>query len=145
MARCPPCTWWTRTAPSSCPKTDACSSRSTDESEQVQRFIRIGSEGYDNDGDGRINEDDIGGPDPNRNYPFAWTLQAGWPYTMSESETRNAYEFMRTHDNIFATFHYHNTGRLIMSSGPGSGAGRSPGPASHGRIRPGWKGPADDR
>ncbi len=87
--------------------------------EAVRRFIRIGSEGYDNDGDGRINEDDIGGPDPNRNYPFDWQLQAGWPYTMSEPETRNAYEFMRTHDNIFATFHYHNTGRLIMSAGPG--------------------------
>ena len=91
----------------------------TDESEKVDRFVRIGSEGFDNDGDGRINEDDIGGPDPNRNFPFAWTLQAGWPYTMSEPETRNAYEFMRTHDNIFATFHYHNTGRLIMSAGPG--------------------------
>jgi hypothetical protein len=90
-----------------------------DESENVMRFVRIGSEGYDNDGDGLINEDDIGGPDPNRNYPFDWQLQAGWPYTMSESETRNAYEFMRTHDNIFAAFHYHNTGRIIMSAGPG--------------------------
>jgi len=88
--------------------------------EAVRRFIRLGSEGYDNDGDGRINEDDIGGPDPNRNYPFDWQLQAGWPYTMSEPETRNAYEFMRTHDNIFATFHYHNTGRLIMFSAPGA-------------------------
>ena len=52
-----------------------------DPNEQVQRFRRIGAEGYDNDGDGRINEDDIGGPDPNRNYPFGWTLGAGWPYT----------------------------------------------------------------
>ncbi|MBT8398408.1 MAG: hypothetical protein KJN92_15650, partial [Gemmatimonadetes bacterium] len=95
--------------------------------EAVRRFIRIGSEGYDNDGDGRINEDDIGGPDPNRNYPFDWQLQAGWPYTMSESETRNAYEFMRTHDNIFAAFHYHNTGRIIMSAGPGGVEGGAQG------------------
>lgn len=91
----------------------------SDPNERVQRFRRIGSEGYDNDGDGRINEDDIGGPDPNRNYPFAWTLGAGWPYPMSEPVTRNAFEFMRTHDNIFAAFHYHNTGRLILSAGPG--------------------------
>jgi hypothetical protein len=97
------------------------------EGEQVTRFVRIGSEGYDNDGDGRINEDDIGGPDPNRNYPFDWQLQAGWPYTMSESETRNAYEFMRTHENIFAAFHYHNTGRIIMSAGPGGVEGGTQG------------------
>lgn len=90
----------------------------TDPEEKVLRFRRIGSEGFDNDGDGRINEDDIGGPDPNRNYPYGWNLQAGWPYTMSEPETRNAFEFGRTHDNIFAGFHYHNTGRLIMFSVP---------------------------
>jgi hypothetical protein len=90
----------------------------TDPEEMVQRFRRIGSEGYDNDGDGRINEDDIGGPDPNRNFPYGWTLSAGWPYPMSEKETRNVHEFQRTHDNIFAAFHYHNTGRLIMFSVP---------------------------
>ena len=108
-----------------------------DPNEQVLRFRRIGSEGYDNDGDGRINEDDIGGPDPNRNYPFGWTLGAGWPYTMSEPETRNAFEFMRTHDNIFATFHYHNTGRLIMSSGPGAVETGTPGQAAQGGGRGG--------
>ncbi len=105
--------------------------------EQVRRFIRIGSEGFDNDGDGRINEDDIGGPDPNRNFPFDWNLSAGWPYTMSEPETRNVYEFQRTHDNIFAAFHYHNTGRLIMFSAPGpveAGAqGQAPGGRGGGR------------
>jgi len=106
----------------------------TDESEKVMRFTRIGSEGYDNDGDGRINEDDIGGPDPNRNYPFAWNLQAGWPYTLSEPETRNAYEFMRTHDNIFATFHYHNTGRLIMFSAPGPAPAGAQGQAATGQY-----------
>ncbi len=89
-----------------------------DPKEQVQRFRRIGSEGYDNDGDGMINEDDIGGPDPNRNYPSGWNLQAGNPYVMSEPCTRNAYTFMLTHPNIFASFHYHNIGRLIMFTSP---------------------------
>ncbi|MBT5426467.1 MAG: hypothetical protein HOK84_09740, partial [Bacteroidetes bacterium] len=82
------------------------------------RFKRIGSEGFDNDGDGRINEDDIGGPDPNRNYPYGWNMASGNPYPMSEDCTRNAYEFHLAHPNIFATFHYHNTGRLIMFQVP---------------------------
>ncbi len=89
-----------------------------DSTERVLRFRRIGAEGYDNDGDGRINEDDIGGPDPNRNFPYGWSLQAGNPYPMSEPETRNVYEFQRTHPNIFASFHFHNTGRLIMFQAP---------------------------
>ncbi len=89
-----------------------------DPREQCRRFRRLGMEGYDNDGDGRINEDDLGGPDPNRNFPFGWDLQNGWPYPMSESETRNVFEFQLKHPNIFASFHFHNTGRLIMFMAP---------------------------
>lgn len=89
--------------------------RVEDDREEVQRFRRIGSEGFDNDGDGLINEDDIGGPDPNRNYPTDWNIQAGNPYPMSERCTRNAFTFMLAHTNIFASFHFHNTGRLIMT------------------------------
>jgi hypothetical protein len=92
--------------------------RVEDEREDVQRFRRIGDEGYDNDGDGMINEDDIGGPDPNRNYPYGWNLRDGNPYPMSEPETRNVYEFQLAHPNIYASFHYHNTGRLIMFQAP---------------------------
>ncbi|MFC2118368.1 M14 family metallopeptidase [Bacteroidota bacterium] len=92
--------------------------------EKVLRFRRIGSEGFDNDGDGRINEDDIGGPDPNRNYPFGWSLQEGNPYPMSENCTRNVFEFQLKHPNIFASFHYHNTGRLIMMQAPPAVSGR---------------------
>jgi hypothetical protein len=82
------------------------------------RFRLIGPEGFDNDGDGRINEDDLGGPDPNRNFPYDWNLSNGQPYPLSESETRNVFEFWLAHPNIFATFHFHNTGRLIMFSAP---------------------------
>jgi hypothetical protein len=92
--------------------------RVADASDSAPRFRRLGMEGFDNDGDGRINEDDIGGPDPNRNYPFGWSLQDGWPYPMSENETRNVFEFQLKHPNIFAAFHYHNTGRLIMFTAP---------------------------
>ena len=52
---------------------------------------------------------------------------------MSEAETRNVFEFQLGHSNIFASFHYHNTGRLIMFQAPpavqapaGPGARRRP-------------------
>ena len=92
--------------------------RIMDPTDASKRFRRIGEEGFDNDGDGRINEDDIGGPDPNRNFIYGWDLGSGWPYPLSEIETRNVYEFQRKHSNIFASFHFHNTGRLIMFAAP---------------------------
>lgn len=92
--------------------------RISDPLEEGPRFRMLGSEGFDNDGDGLINEDDIGGPDPNRNFPYGWNLQAGNPYPMSEPCTRNVFEFQLAHPNIFAGFHYHNTGRLIMYQAP---------------------------
>lgn len=78
------------------------------------RFRRIGNEGYDNDGDGRMAEDDLGGIDPNRNYPFDFRKNMGKSYPLSEPETRNAYMFMKEHKNILVNFNYHNIGRLIM-------------------------------
>ncbi len=92
--------------------------RITDPSEPGPRFRRLGTEGFDNDGDGRINEDDLGGPDPNRNNPWDWNLGAGWPYPLSEVETRTIFEAQLARKNIFAGFHYHNTGRLIMFAAP---------------------------
>lgn len=97
----------------------------SDLNEKVLRFRRLGAEGFDNDGDGRINEDDIGGPDPNRNYPYGWSLQQGNPYPMSEPCTRNVFEFQLDHPNIFASFHYHNAGRLIMFQAPPAVPGRT--------------------
>ena len=61
-------------------------------------------EGVDNDGDGRLNEDGIGGIDMNRNFPRNWErvhLQAGaGDYPLSEPETRAAAEFINAHRNI---------------------------------------------
>jgi hypothetical protein len=37
---------------------------------------------------------------------------------MSEPECRNVFEFQLAHKNIIASFHYHNTGRLIMFQAP---------------------------
>jgi len=107
----------------------------TDSKEEVRRFRRIGSEGFDNDGDGMINEDDIGGPDPNRNFPYGWTLDAGEFYPMSEAECRNVFEFQLAHPNIFASFHYHNTGRLIMFGAPPAVQARAQTPEQQQRMQ----------
>lgn len=113
----------------------------TEEMGSVKRFRLIGAEGFDNDGDGRINEDDLGGPDPNRNFAYGWTLDAGWPYPLSEPETRNVWEFQRTHPNIFISFNFHNTGRLIMFMAPNPV--RAAAGAAAGAPRPGQASVAD--
>ena len=73
---------------------------------------RTASEGLDNDGDGRINEDGIGGLDLHRNYPENWRPQSeetGRGYTqggagefpLSETETRAVVLFLLSHPNIY--------------------------------------------
>ncbi len=71
----------------------------------------ITTEGYDNDGDGRVNEDGIGGLDLHRNYPENWRPQTeetgrGWTqggageYPLSEPETRAVFDFLIRHPHI---------------------------------------------
>ncbi|OQX95045.1 hypothetical protein B6I21_07480 [candidate division KSB1 bacterium 4572_119] len=74
----------------------------------------LGTEGIDNDNDGRLNEDIPGGLDMARNFPYDYSIRNGWPYPLSEPETRGCIEFFRDHPNINGVFHYHNTGSLIM-------------------------------
>jgi len=70
------------------------------------------SEGVDNDGDGRFNEDGIGGLDLHRNYPENWrperemtgrgfTQRGAGAYPLSEPETRAVFTFLMTHPNIY--------------------------------------------
>ncbi len=69
------------------------------------------SEGIDNDGDGRINEDGIGGLDLHRNYPENWRPQSeetgrgytqggAGEYPMSEAETQSVVLFLLSHPNV---------------------------------------------
>ncbi|GMA38879.1 M14 family metallopeptidase [Mobilicoccus caccae] len=73
----------------------------------------ITPEGIDNDGDGRINEDGIGGLDLHRNYPTNWRVEASadatgrgftqngaGEYPLSEPETRHVYTWLMSHTNI---------------------------------------------
>ncbi|MFC1552688.1 M14 family metallopeptidase [Candidatus Latescibacterota bacterium] len=71
------------------------------------------SEGIDNDGDSKYNEDGLGGLDLHRNYPEnwrpepeldaterSWTQNGAGEYPMSEPETRSFVMFILTHPNI---------------------------------------------
>jgi hypothetical protein len=70
------------------------------------------SEGVDNDGDGKINEDGIGGLDLHRNYPENWrpekeetgrgyTQGGAGEYPLSETETRSVVLFLLAHPSVY--------------------------------------------
>ena len=74
---------------------------------------KIYSEGIDNDGDGKFNEDGIGGLDLHRNYPENWrpdsgldATERGWTqfgageYPLSEPETRSFVLFLLKNPHI---------------------------------------------
>ena len=84
----------------------------------------LGSEGIDNDGDGRVNEDRVGGYyDPNRNWGWNWQpeyIQRGsHHYPFSIPENRAVMEFALAHPNIAGAQSYHNTGGMLLR-GPGA-------------------------
>jgi hypothetical protein len=83
----------------------------------------LGSEGIDNDGDGRLNEDPPGYLDMNRNYGFKWQpryVQSGsGDYPMSGMVTKAISDFVLTKPNIVLGFALHNSGGMILR-GPGS-------------------------
>lgn len=82
------------------------------------KWERVGSEGIDNDGDGRINEDPPGGVDLNRNFPTNWQpsyIQGGaGDYPLSEPETRATALFILDRPHIAAIQSYHNFGGMIL-------------------------------
>ncbi len=81
------------------------------------RRYRIVGEGVDNDGDGRLNEDGIGGIDMNRNFPRNWErehLQPGaGPFPLSEPETYATVRFLKEHPNVTAIVHGHTSGGFV--------------------------------
>ncbi len=88
-----------------------------------KRFSRIGMEGIDDDGDGRVNEDGPGGYDPNRNWPADWQpnyIQGGaGDYPLSLPESKCVADFVIAHPNIGAAQSYHNTAGMMLR-GPGA-------------------------
>jgi len=91
----------------------------------VTRYSLDG-EGLDDDGDGRRDEDGIGGLDLNRNFPRNWEPQHLQPgagdFPLSEPETYAAVRFIHDHPNITGIVHGHTSGgfvyRLPSASAP---------------------------
>ncbi len=86
-------------------------------------WSHAGSEGIDNDGDGRINEDGPGGYDMNRNWPGDWQpehVQGGAGVVpLCFPETKAIASWILKHPNIAAAQSYHNAGGMILR-GPGA-------------------------
>jgi hypothetical protein len=86
-------------------------------------YILLGSEGIDNDGDGRVNEDPPGGYDQNRNWGSDWQpeyVQSGaMHYPFELPETRAVNDFLIAHPNIAGVQSYHNSAGMILR-GPGA-------------------------
>ncbi|MEX2610992.1 MAG: M14 family zinc carboxypeptidase [Gemmatimonadota bacterium] len=86
-------------------------------------WIMLGSEGIDNDGDGRVNEDPPGSYDGNRNWGSDWQpqyIQGGandYPFQLPEARAVN--DFLMAHPNIGGVQSYHNSGGMILR-GPGA-------------------------
>ncbi len=88
-------------------------------------WILLGEEGIDNDGDGLVNEDGVGGYDMNRSDPSMWMpeyVQGGaGPYPLYWPETRAIAEFLLQKPNLAALQSFHNAGGMILR-GPGAEA-----------------------
>lgn len=106
------------------PGTDDRATMVTDERDPTGRLLRraeegeeavwvVSSEGLDNDGDGRVNEDGIGGLDLHRNYAEnwrpepgldrtgrGWTQRGAGAFPLSEIETRSVVVFLLENPNI---------------------------------------------
>mgnify|MGYP000459143153 CR=1 FL=1 len=95
------------------------------EDHEQGEYTLLGSEGLDNDGDGRINEDGDGSYDPNRDWAWNWQpnyIQRGaYRYPFSLKENRVIADFIRARPNIAGAQSYHNTGGMILR-GPGANA-----------------------
>ena len=97
--------------------------------DELGDFKYIGSEGVDNDGDSRYNEDDGGGYDANRDWASYWQpkyIQGGaGEYPFYWPESKQIRDFFYTHPNIAGVQAFHNTGGMIL---------RGPGTSLHGEF-----------
>lgn len=81
-------------------------------------YSLLGQEGIDNDGDGLINEDGLGGYDMNRNYGFNWqpnyVQQGAGEYPFCFPETIATRDFLLANPNIMGAQNFHNSGGMIL-------------------------------
>jgi len=86
-------------------------------------WVMLGEEGLDDDGDGRVNEDEVGGYDMNRAWPSMWEpehVQGGaGPYPLYWPETSAVARYLLERPNLAALQSFHNAGGMILR-GPGA-------------------------
>ncbi|MBS1537813.1 MAG: hypothetical protein JST20_08710 [Bacteroidetes bacterium] len=93
------------------------------------------TEGKDNDRDGKVNEDEIGGTNVNRNFTFKYKPYQtdGGNYPFSSPEARSLGEFLFAHNNILAVFtfeYYDNINESWKISTPEQQSGNNFAPDS---------------
>jgi len=106
--------------------------KKADASKGEKGVFRLIREGYDNDGDGKINEDEPGGVNFNQNFTFKYqyfTAGSGF-HQVSEVETRAVADFAYAHPNITVTFSFSPNDNLnhpweAAKGPPMKGSGRS--------------------
>jgi hypothetical protein len=78
----------------------------------------LGSEGIDNDGDGRINEDSEGYVDPNRNWGFDWmppyVQEGSGDYPFSGVGLKALADYIGKRTNICMVWAFHNFGGMFL-------------------------------
>jgi murein tripeptide amidase MpaA len=84
--------------------------------DQGGSYYQVYSEGVDNDGDGRFNEDRVGGVDLNRNFPANWSAAqfASGPFPLSEPESFALVQYITDRPNIAAVHTFHTSGGLLL-------------------------------
>jgi hypothetical protein len=90
--------------------------------DEVGEYTLMNTEGFDNDGDGSIDEDGAGYYDPNRDWPWNWQpkyVQMGaHRYPLSVLENRLVADYIAAHPHIAGAQSFHNAGGMILR-GPG--------------------------
>ncbi len=85
---------------------------------EMGEWTVLGSEGLDNDGDGRVNEDSEGFVDGNRNWGFDWMpeyVQMGaGDYPFSGIGLKAISEYIMQRPNICVAYAMHNTGGMYL-------------------------------
>jgi hypothetical protein len=81
-------------------------------------FRLMGTEGIDNDNDGRVNEDEPGYIDPNRNFPYNWQptyVQGGaGSYPLEGKGLKAVADYLYAKKNILVAWAFHNSGGMIL-------------------------------
>ena len=93
-------------------------------------WTTLGQEGFDNDGDGQVNEDGEGYVDPNRNWGFDWApsyVQGGsGEYPFSGVGLKALAEWTMARTNIVFAWSFHNNGGMLLRGPSRKGLGEYP-------------------